>query len=166
MFLLRHIVDAHPWLYQFYVGVLCLDEPDDFGRVHAGEVHVRLGFHARHLHQVIQYLAILAAGKRIPEAVLRVEAEVHLLGLSDEADGVEDFLLEAWAGVGEDAVQGEGDVLGWGHNVVLKYCLQVKPLRGSKSLNSIDLYNSFRSVHRARSFCHCGMTWCGLFRSR
>lgn len=76
-------------------------------------------------------MAVLSAGEGVVEAVHGVEAEGHLLGLSDEADGIEDFLFEAWAGVGEDAFQGEGDVLGWGHNVVLKYCLQVKPLLGS-----------------------------------
>ena len=53
------------------------------------------------------------------EAVLGVEAQGHRLGLADEVDGVDDFLLEAWPGVGEHAFQGEGDVLGWGHDVLV-----------------------------------------------
>ena len=61
---------------------------------------MRLVLHFCHLDEVVEALAVLSSGEGVVEAAHGVEAECHLLGLADEADGVEDFLLEAWAGVG------------------------------------------------------------------
>ena len=69
---LRHLVDAHARLYQLHIRILRPDKADDFRRVDAGEVHVRLRLHASHPHEVVQALAVLASGKRVVESVLRV----------------------------------------------------------------------------------------------
>ena len=69
--LLRHVVYTHLWLYQFHVWIIPLDEAYHLGRVNAGEVHVGLGLHARHLDKVVETLAVFPAAERVVEPVLR-----------------------------------------------------------------------------------------------
>lgn len=82
-------------------------------------------------------MAVLAAGEGVVKAVHGVEAQGRLLGLADEVYGIEDFRPQAWPGVGEDAFQGEGEVLCRGHDVWVMDMKKPASLRGGRSTGGV-----------------------------
>ena len=101
MFLFRHVVNAHAWLYHFHVRVLSSDEANHFGRVDAGKVHVCLVLHSCQLHKIVKYLAVLATTECVVESINGVEAQGEGFGFANKVDGVFDFPGKWLAGSGK-----------------------------------------------------------------